>query len=105
MLTYYRSQHDDQSWLAALAATMDACALILVGAEDVKPIQARMTFAMGRQVVLEMARSLEVSSEVSEPRLTSEGYRAMLDAFEHAGLIWERRPGGGRPPLRPPRDL
>ena len=31
MLAYYRSQHDNQSWLAALAAIMDCCALILVG--------------------------------------------------------------------------
>ena len=31
MLVYYRSQHDNQSWLAALTAVMDSCALILVG--------------------------------------------------------------------------
>jgi hypothetical protein len=28
MLVYYRSQHDNQSWLAALVAVMDSCALI-----------------------------------------------------------------------------
>jgi hypothetical protein len=31
MLAYYRSQHSDQSWLAALAVIMDCCALILLG--------------------------------------------------------------------------
>jgi hypothetical protein len=44
MLVYYRSQHDNQSWLAALSAVMDCCALILVGVEEMKPLQARMTF-------------------------------------------------------------
>jgi hypothetical protein len=90
MLAYYRSQHDDQSWLGALAAIMDACALILVGVEDVKPLQARMTFAMARQVVLEMARSLEVTgvADVGQTRLDPDGFKAMLVFFSDAGLTW-----------------
>jgi len=90
MLAYYRSQHHDQSWLAALAAIMDACALILVGVEDVKPLQARMTFAMARQVVVEMARSLEVSAPRStgQERLSTDDFQKMLAIFETAGLTW-----------------
>ena len=61
MLVYYRSQHDNQSWLAALAAIMDTCALILVGVDGMGPLQARMTFTMARQVLVEMARSVGVS--------------------------------------------
>ena len=38
MLVYYRSQHDNQSWLAALTAVMDSCALILVGVEELQPL-------------------------------------------------------------------
>ena len=90
MLAYYRSQHDDQSWLAALVAIMDTCALILVGVEDIAPLQARMTFAMARQVVLEMARSLEVvtSRAAETPRLTTEDFQSMLGVFAEAGLTW-----------------
>jgi hypothetical protein len=89
MLAYYRSQHDDQSWLAALAAIIDTCALILVGVEEVKPLQARMTFAMARQVILEMARSLEVSTPLkSDPRMAAEDFGAMLAAFSRVGLAW-----------------
>jgi hypothetical protein len=61
MLAYYRSQHNDQSWLAALAVIMDCCALILVGLEGVPPLQARMTFTMARQILVEMARSFSVA--------------------------------------------
>jgi nitrate reductase NapE component len=61
MLVYYRSQHDNQSWLAALTAVMDTCALILVGVDDLHPLQSRMTFAMARQVVVEITRSFRVS--------------------------------------------
>ena len=91
MLAYYRSQHHDQSWLGALAAIMDTCALILVGVEDIKPLQARMTFAMARQVVLEMARSLEVSAAVSVAmeRLPAEDFEKMLGIFKEAGLTWK----------------
>jgi Ion channel len=96
MLAYYRSQHHDQSWLAALAAIMDACALILVGVEEVKPLQARMTFAMARQVVVEMARSLEVSTPRStgQERLSAEDFEKMLAIFETAGLTWNGGEGG-----------
>jgi hypothetical protein len=61
MLAYYRSQHNDQSWLAALAAIIDCCALILVGIEQVSPLQARMTFKMAREILVEMAESFDVS--------------------------------------------
>ena len=90
MLAYYRSQHHDQSWLAALAAIMDTCVLILIGVEDVKQLQARMTFAMARQVVLEMARSLEVSAVpiAEEDRLPPEDFEKMLGIFKEAGLTW-----------------
>ena len=90
MLAYYRSQHDDQSWLGALVAIMDTCALILVGVEDVAPLQARMTFAMARQVVLEMARSLEVvmSRAAETTRLPTEDFQSMLAVFAEAGLTW-----------------
>jgi voltage-gated potassium channel Kch len=90
MLAFYRSQHDDQSWLGALAAIMDLCALILIGVADVKPLQARMTFAMARHVVVEMARSLRVSAGPApdEPRLAAGELEKLLAAFETAGLTW-----------------
>jgi len=90
MLAYYRSQHDDQSWLGALAAIMDTCALILIGVQDIKPLQARMTFAMLRQVVVELARSLRVPTAkiVDPPRLNPGDFDKILGAFETAGLVW-----------------
>ena len=98
MLAYYRSQHHDQSWLGALAAVMDCCTLILVGVEDLKPLQARMTFAMARQVVLEMARSLEVSAprQTASDRLPPEDLNKMLQLFQDAGLTWNGGENGAQ---------
>jgi hypothetical protein len=91
MLAYYRSQHDNQSWLGALAAIMDACALILIGVQDVKPLQARMTFAMARQVVVELVRALDLPAARPEgrERLSHAEYAAMIESFPAAGLTWD----------------
>ena len=90
MLVYYRSQHDNQSWLAALAAVMDCCALILVGVEDMPPLQARMTFAMARQVVVEVARSFRVRPSRYEGgnRLNHAEFARMEAILLKAGVDW-----------------
>ena len=90
MLAYYRSQHDDQSWLAALTALMDTCALVLVGIEKFPPMQARMTFLMARQVVVEMAKwfGVEPSRYDGGNRLDHDAYGRMEAAFAEAGVDW-----------------
>lgn len=90
MLVYYRSQHDNQSWLAAMAAVMDTSVLVLVGMEDMQPLQARMTFTMTRQVIVEMSRALGISPSPFEgnDRLSHETYLAMEEAFRNAGVNW-----------------
>jgi hypothetical protein len=90
MLVYYRSQHDNQSWLAALAAIMDTCALILVGVEGMGTLQARMTFTMARQVLVEMARSVRAGPSRYEgaDRLDDADFARMTESFAAAGVRW-----------------
>jgi hypothetical protein len=90
MLVYYRSQHDNQSWLAALSAIMDCCALVLVGVQDMKPLQARMTIVMARHVIVEMARSFRISPSRYDggDRLPHAEYLRMEAIFSKAGLNW-----------------
>lgn len=59
-LCYYRSQHDNQSWLAALTTLLDACALAIVGLPGVPTWQARLTFAMTRHTVADLADILNL---------------------------------------------
>ena len=95
MLAYYRSQHDNQSWLAALAVVMDACALILVGVEALPPLQARMTFGMTRQVLVEMAASFRSapSRYDGNDRLPPDVWDRMMAEFDEAGVAWTGDPG------------
>lgn len=56
VLCYFRSQHDNQSWLSSMTTILDTCALLLVGVEGTPPWQARLTFAMARHAVVDLAQ-------------------------------------------------
>ncbi len=43
VLAFFRSQHDNQSWIASLTAILDTCALLKVGIEDACERQAELT--------------------------------------------------------------
>ena len=58
VLAYFRSQHDNQSWLAALTAILDASALVMVSASGALERQARLTFAMARDNALPFGEKL-----------------------------------------------
>jgi hypothetical protein len=55
VLGYYRSQHDNQSWLAALACALDGSALLLTVVEGADRRQARLTFAMARHALVDLS--------------------------------------------------
>jgi hypothetical protein len=96
MLAYYRSQHDNQSWLAALTAILDCSALILVGVTELPPLQARMTFSMARQVVVELSSSFGIrpTQDGGDDRMGDSGHERIEATFAAAGLGWEAGPDG-----------
>ena len=55
-LAYFRSQHDNQSWISALTAILDVCALAMVGLEGMCQYQARMTFAIARHALVDLSQ-------------------------------------------------
>jgi hypothetical protein len=63
ILCFFRSQHDNQSWLASLVAILDACSLAIVGVEGLAPFQARLTFAIGRHALVDLSQTLRVRPE------------------------------------------
>jgi hypothetical protein len=66
VLVYFRSQHDNQSWLAALTAILDTCAFVITHMEGESVLQARLTFAMARHAVVDLA--LVLRTPPHEPR-------------------------------------
>jgi voltage-gated potassium channel Kch len=103
MLAYYRSQHDNQSWLAALTVMLDTCAIILVGLGPLPTFQARLTFATARLALIEMGRVLAVRPHsLAEDRLPPALFGEMIQAFEKAGLAFVEEDAEAR--LRAFRD-
>jgi hypothetical protein len=54
LLCYFRSQHDNQSWLSAITAILDTSAVLLSIVECSACRQARLTFAMARHTVVDL---------------------------------------------------
>lgn len=67
ILCFYRSQHRDQSWLAALTTILDTCALLLVGIQGNERRQAPITFAMTRRALIDIAHIFRQSDEDHAP--------------------------------------
>lgn len=66
-LAYFRSHHENQSWLTALTAILDVCALMMVGIEDAPPKRARLTFAMARHATVDLSQVLSARPDTIAP--------------------------------------
>ena len=80
VLCYYRSQHNNQSWLSALTTVLDTSVLLMVGLEGLGATQARLTFAMTRHAVVDLAQILNTPPDPKADRL-SDGEMAKLRAI------------------------
>ncbi len=56
VLVFFRLQHSNQSWLGALTAMLDVTSLVMTGVGDIHPDQAKLTFAMARHAVVDLAQ-------------------------------------------------
>jgi hypothetical protein len=87
VLCYFRSQHDNQSWLGSLTAILDVCSLAIVGVERVPAWQARLTFAMARHAMVDIAQVFgqKPKKEVAD-RLPPEKLAALREALAAEGV-------------------
>jgi hypothetical protein len=66
VLAYFRSQHDNQSWLSCLTTIMDTSALVIAGIEDTGMSQSRLTFAMARHAVVDLSQVFQCAPRKPE---------------------------------------
>jgi hypothetical protein len=87
VLTYFRSQHDNQSWLAALTCMLDTCAVMLAELKGCNLYRAQLTFAMARHAAVDLSLIFGVKREPpSNDRLARERRLQLLGAMREAGL-------------------
>jgi len=87
VLCYYRSQHNNQSWLAAITAVLDTCAVLMaIGEGELFP-QAELTFAVARHAVVDLAQIFNTAPERPQPdRLETSDFEKFRIVLENAGL-------------------
>jgi hypothetical protein len=93
ILCYYRSQHDNQSWLSALTAILDACALLISVVPGTASRQAQLTFAMARHALVDLGhvfhleqREQGLKDHAGPDRLPPASYSVLCVSMAEAGL-------------------
>ena len=64
---WFRSQHHNQSWVAALTSILDICSLIIAYGEGEAKRQAELTFVTARHAVADIAEVLRAKPIPPEP--------------------------------------
>lgn len=87
VLSFFRSQHSNQSWLGALTVMLDVTSLVLTGIEGIHPDQAKLTFAMARHAAVDLVQVVNAQFDPhAEVRLTEEGLSQLRKLLAASGL-------------------
>jgi hypothetical protein len=92
ILCYYRSQHDNQSWLSALVSILDTCALLISVIEGTPSRQAQLTFVMARHAIVDLGQVFGVQQrkawkqQAEVDRLPSQDFYHLCEALGENSL-------------------
>lgn len=88
VLCYFRSQHNNQSWLAAVTTVLDACALLIASVDEGALLwQAQLTFAISRHALVDLAQVFSIApSPPREDRLPEHDAAKLVDLLKAAGV-------------------
>jgi hypothetical protein len=93
ILCYYRSQHDNQSWLSALTAMLDSCALLISVVPGIASRQAQLTFAIARHALIDLGHVFHLEKHEAawaardgQDRLPPQNFHLLCDSMVEAGL-------------------
>jgi hypothetical protein len=87
LLCYFRSQHNNQSWISALTAVLDTSALLIAGVQGHEARQAQLTFAMARHAMVDLAQIFSLTPRSNAPdRLPPERYEQLYSLLCQSGV-------------------
>ncbi|HLZ58483.1 MAG TPA: potassium channel family protein [Ktedonosporobacter sp.] len=87
VLMYYRSQHDRQSWLAALTIVLDVSALVMLGLDNIPEQVGQFTFAIARHAAVDLSQSTGVAPATHMPeRLSSANFARLQELLTSLGI-------------------
>lgn len=87
VLSYFRSQHENQSWLASLVTLMDLASAWLAAKVEGRTWAARRLYAIGRHALGDLSQVLRASPRFAMPnRLTPADEKAIHSLLTRAGV-------------------
>jgi len=87
LLCYFRSQHNNQSWISALTAVLDTSALLIADVQGSEARQAQLTFAMARHAMVDLAQIFSLPPVADAPdRLPLQRYEQLYDLLCKSGV-------------------
>src|ERR1041385_1195406 len=98
VLCFFRSQHDNQSWLAALSTVLDTCSLVMVGIDGIPKWQAQLTFKMARHALVDISQIFNTSplKHNRDERLKSQELETLRTQLQADGAVLNTDPGDER---------
>jgi hypothetical protein len=87
VLSFFRSQHSNQSWLGALTTMLDVTSLVLAGIDGIPKEQAKLTFAMARHAAVDLAQVVNARYDPHAPdRLPPDELARLRKTLAAAGM-------------------
>jgi len=87
LLCYFRSQHNNQSWISALTAVLDTSALLIAGVKGHEARQAQLTFAMARHAMVDLSQIFSLAPVNDAPdRLPPARYEQLYSLLCQSGV-------------------
>jgi hypothetical protein len=84
VLAWYRSQHERQSWLAAITVILDSSAALLAMPDPRYAAQARVAFAIARHTIIDLAETFRVSNAPVHERLRDGDFARLCAVLQAA---------------------
>lgn len=93
VVSFFRSQHNNESWVGALAMILDASALLIASSDPACARQAKLTFAMCRHTVVDLAQIFYAAPRNSDSiRLPPADFERLRKLTTKAGLRFAETP-------------
>lgn len=96
VLAFYRSQHENQSWLSALTTILDTCTLILVGIEGVPVKPAKFIFAIARHTAVDLTQSFGIQPAKAQRKYSPDDFAQFCAALAEHGVLLRSDSGADR---------
>ena len=85
ILAYFRSSHDDQSWVATLGLLLDASSLATTVLDPPKLGEAAVSSLIGRHAVHDLSGYFRLQGEIADPGLGRDEFDRAYDRLESVG--------------------